>query len=541
MANLGHCNVLHRVAVMALVSLTTAIGGCETRPVDSRLAGIDEYAVSALADWDMPGMAVAIVHGDKVLFADGFGVKQLGQSEEIDGETLFQIGSTSKAFGAAAVAALVDEEKLTWDDKVLDHVPWFETPEDEITKNATVRELLAHTSGIGGDIGTSVMIMSPEEAGRRLALPGTTQPTRGTRLYSNSGYGVTQLVVEAASGISWKAHVEEKIFTPLKMHDSATTPYDVWDDEYVAPAFLGSAPAGEVGLDDASQFNVAIPHGYDRQGNRRKLSWQSYDALAPAGNIVSNAKDLGQWLRLWLNKGLVDGKQILSAEVIGEMTSHQSGPEPGYFLFADNPEEAPYGLGWSRQTFQGRDIVYHGGGIFGFPAFIAFFPNDGLGVAVVANGSTLSPYYPHQDIVAWVAQRLLALESRDWRKELLEATKTYSAALQQREAQLQAERRSEITPTLNLEAYVGEYESVDLGKALGRSYVELVNGELQFRLEKPGEFSGVFEHWQEDQFRLHYRGGDGVAWANVMGSFDVKDGRVETLELELLGSFARVE
>ena len=518
-----------------LVCLSVTLSACVGKE-DKRLTKeLDQYVSQGLSAWDLPGLAIAVVYEDEVIVARGYGQRQLGFEAPIDEKTLFQIGSTSKAFAAASISVLVDQGKLDWDDRVVDHLPWFQTPSPEVTQHATIRDLLAHTSGIGGEIGAAVKVLSPKVAARRLNAPGTVHQ-RGEFLYSNAGYGLTELIVEQVTGLSWHEHTTQELLRPLGMHDSGTSPYLYWEPNYVASSFLGSALAGSISFRDAKVDNVAMPHGRNRDGSRRVQAWQSYNALAPAGSMVSNAQELGRWMRMWLGNGRIDGHQVLSAASIEEMLSPHTN-EPSYFLFADDPNGSAYALGWSLQSFHGHRIAYHGGGIFGSPAFVAFFPDHRLGVAVIANGSTDSPYYPHQAIVAWVAARILDLKPRDYYGESVAAISKLSEERARREAVLEAGRDRSVAPSLSLEAYVGQYFSGPDASDLGVARLLVQNGNLTFSLSEPGEFSGVLDHWQGDTFRLYYYGGDGVEWASVFVRFDIRDEVIVGFDVDLLGRF----
>ncbi len=528
--------VLRPKGITLLVTLGCIVLGVVPAVADERLEGIDEYINNSLEDWRLPGIAVAVVENGKVLLARGYGVKELGKDARNDADTLFQIGSTSKAFAAASIAVLVDDGKLTWDDRIVDHLPWFNVENPEILEKATIRDLLTHMSGITGVIGPFVTIMSSDEAARQLEYAGPMLPFRGQFSYSNAGYGLIEHIVEAVSGMSWQNFVEQHIFAPLGMNDSATSPYDIWKYPFVAPTFWGSAPAGNVSIENAPDFNVALPNGYDRCGKRRVMAWQSYENTAPAGNVVSSVNDMAKWLQMFLCEGTYDGKAVIQSNSVREMISPLV-DLPGYFLFADN-NSAHYGMGWREQAFQGHRLVFHGGGIFGFPAFVAFLPEEKLGVVVLANGSTLTPYYPHQEIVAWVTERVLGLEFRDWHGEVLAATNALWDRVSQRETTLQAEREKDTIPTLPLKEYAGKYEH-DL---IGLAKVKFKKDELYFQIDKKGAFSGLLEHWQDDQFRLHFDGGDGAKYANALVTFEVNEtGKVLSLTGGMLGSFTRVQ
>ena len=167
--------------------LATTLGGVACRdvaeaPADSRLAGLSDYIRSAMADWDLPGLAVAVVHVDEVIFAEGFGVKELGREDPVDAHTLFQIGSISKSFGAAAIGALVDDGLVDWDDPVVEHLPWFRVRDPEITREMTIRDLLSHQSGMPGDAFYALTINGRPDGSRASSTPGQPNPAQGISL-----------------------------------------------------------------------------------------------------------------------------------------------------------------------------------------------------------------------------------------------------------------------------------------------------------------------------------------------------------------------
>ncbi len=534
------------------------------------LSGLAGYIERAMPDWGLAGLAVAVVHDDSVILARGFGVKELGRPDPVDAETLFQIGSVSKSFAAAALAALVDDGLVTWDDPVVRHLPWFRVRDPWATRAITIRDLLAHRSGMPGDALPVLAVMDAREAAERLRRADNVAPLRQAYRYSNQAYGVAGLVVEAVTGLGWGDWLRLRVFDPLDMRRSAASPYEVWDDRFVAAAFLGAAPAGAVGIDDAPGHNVAMPHGVARDGSRRVLSWQSYDAMQAAGSVVSNAVDLGNWLRMHLNGGAFDGEEVLSGEVVAEMHARQigtggaGGPFPAD-LFADRrPRESgdsgrgragadgragaegglrawtepSYGLGWSRASFAGHVKLSHGGGIFGFPSYVAMLPEVGVGVAVLANGSLWTPYYPHQEIAAWVFARMIGAEERDWHGEVMERTGAIEAQVEAALAAQDAARISGTRPSLALGEYVGAYEHQFGGEA----YVELVEAPSGSRLRvhygEPGSFSGTLEHWHHDVFRLFFDGGDGQAYGSAFVTFTIGPrGGVDRMDMGFMGRY----
>lgn len=175
-----------------------------------RIAGLAEYIEQSMPDWELPGLAVAVVYRDEVIFARGFGVKELGRDDPIDAETLFQIGSVSKSFAAGAIGALVDDGLVQWDDPIVTHLPWFRVQDPWITRSMTIRDILSHRSGMPGDAYPVLAVMDAREAAERLRLPDNQAPLRQGYRYSNQGYGVAGLVVEAATGMTWSEWVRQR-------------------------------------------------------------------------------------------------------------------------------------------------------------------------------------------------------------------------------------------------------------------------------------------------------------------------------------------
>ena len=522
--------------------LATTLGGVACRdvaeaPADSRLAGLSDYIRSAMADWNLPGLAVAVVHVDEVIFAEGFGVKELGREDPVDAHTLFQIGSVSKSFGAAAIGALVDDGLVDWDDPVVEHLPWFRVKDPGITREMTIRDLLSHQSGMPGDAFPALTIMDARTAAERVRHLDNQTPLRASFRYSNQGYGVAGLVVEAVTGKTWSEWVRERLLNPLEMHNSAASPYELWEDPFVAPTFLGTAPAGTVGIADAPGRNVAMPHGVDREGARRVLVWQSYDSMQAAGSMVSSAAEMANWLRMHLARGRFGDRAVLGAATVEEMHAPQVA-SGATFLFADDITSGTYALGWHRTTFEGHPYLSHGGGIFGFPAYVALLPDIAAGVVVLANADAW--FHPHHEITAWVFARLLGGEMRDWHGESM-AHK--AAIVAQAESILAAQDSARVPgtqPALPLDEYVGSYAD-----PLGAGHAEVVlgqDGQLRLHFGEPGTFSGDMEHWNDDVFRLYFDGGDGQTDRSSFATFTIEpELGVTVMDLGFMGQYRRRE
>ena len=527
--------------VVSLVLAATTPGALSGQPAAdaaearARIAGLADYIEQSMPDWDLPGLAVGVVYRDEVIFLGGFGVKELGRDDPIDAETLFQIGSVSKSFAAGAVGALVDDGLVDWDDPIVEHLPWFRVKDPWITRSMTIRDILSHRSGMPGDAYPVLAVMDAREAAERLRLPDNQAPLRQGYRYSNQGYGVAGLVVEAVSGMTWGDWVRQRIFAPLGMDRSAASPHEVWDDRFVATAFLGSAPAGRASIADAPGLNVAMPHGVARDGSRRVLSWQSYDSMQSAGSVVSSVADLVKWIRMHLGGGRLDGEVVMREETVAEMHAPQIRMDES-IVFGDRDGGA-YGLGWRLASFDGHRYVSHSGGIFGFPAYVGMLPEAEAGVTVLANGSMWTPYYPHQEIAAWVFARLIGAPDRDWHGEIMARTREIEAQVEAVLAAQEAARIAGTAPSLPLERYAGTYEH----EHGGRAQVELNDeGGLRVHFGQPGSFSGDLEHWHHDVFRLYYDGGDGQAYGSSFVTFTIGlQGDVTVMDMGFMGRYRR--
>lgn len=477
---------------------------------EKSLAGADEYIARALVDWRAAGVAVAVVCGSEVIYAQGVGLREVGQAARIDCDTLFQVGSTTKAFTTAALGILADEGKLQWDDPVVEHLPWFRVEDPWVTRALTIRDTVIHRSGITGDFYFALHVMNSDGAVRRLRHARAEEAFRHCYLYSNSMYGVAGKVIEAASGSTWGEFLKERLLQPLGMDRSGTSPYEFWDSRYVATAFFGSAPDKSYGIEQARDRNVGMPHGRDEQGAVVVLPWQSYDSAAAAGSVVSTAADMAKWLILNVNEGSFSGRAILKSETIRELHAPQNayfaqcaGSDSNLFQFPLTAGSLSYAMGWFRGMYRDQLHLSHSGGMLGFPAYAAFLPERKIGVVVLANGPqpARDEYALNKAIGFWMVDRLLGEPLRDWSAEFLARSHAMRRPAQREEEELQRSRMSDSLPCAPLAAYSGVYE--DHVADSGPVNVALESGRLRLCFPGAGAFSAWLEPWHRDLFRMH--------------------------------------
>ena len=247
--------------------------------LDEKLKEIDAYAEKTRQDWNVPGIAVAIVKDDKVIFAKGYGVREIGKPEKVDENTLFAIASNSKAFTTATLAMLVDEGKINWDDKVIKYLPEFQLADAYTTREMTIRDLVSHRSGFdtfSGDLLWYETIYTNDEILSRLRYLKPKTSFRSSYGYQNLMFIAAGKVLERVSGKPWSEFVRERILTPLRMNNTRTSIKDYKTGD-----------------------NVAVPHNELKGGVKlRALPQGNVDGGAGAMRINSSAADVANWLRL---------------------------------------------------------------------------------------------------------------------------------------------------------------------------------------------------------------------------------------------------
>jgi CubicO group peptidase (beta-lactamase class C family) len=398
------------------------------------MQSIERFVVDQLAAWEVPGCAVAAVQDGQVVLAAGWGQRDLDTKLPVTADTLFAIGSTTKAFTAATIGALVDDGLLDWERPLRDYVPEIQLHDPVVSDRLTVVDLLSHRSGLPRH--EMVWLGHPSrtraEVIRRLRFLPLSKDLRQAFQYCNLGYLMAGYAVEALSGTSWEDYLRRRLLTPLGMGRSNL-----------------SVEAMSADPDHATAYER-------RQGVVVPVPQRPITALAPAGAVNSCAADLTRWLLAQLGDGQLDGKAVMSAA----MVAHQHEPHivlPEDRTFPASTRHA-YGLGWFVGRYRGHRLLEHGGGIDGFLTECMLLPDDGIGVAVMTN-TTSSAMTP---IVAYrILDELLGLEPLDWFSSFKPRYDTIMAGM--REAR-QARRVVPDAPLPRpLDAYAGEYEHPGYG------------------------------------------------------------------------------
>lgn len=442
-----------------------------------QIVALDQWIEETRKTWQVPGLAVSIVWEDRVLLSKGYGVKQADQTETVDDQTLFAIASNSKAFTADALAILVDEGKLRWDDPVQKYLPWFRLSDPLASSDIRIRDLLCHRSGLGtfsGDLLWWGTPYTPKEILQRATLLKPESPFRANYGYSNLMFLAAGQVIEAVSGMPWGNFIETRLLVPLEMNRSKWSIKQLGND------------------------NVATPHKtyLDRSD---PIEWMNWDSMAAAGGIISSASDMARWMQFQMREGSNDkGVEIISkARIYETMQPHSIIP-----VSRNRSQRIPathfrsYGLGWSLADYYGVKIVGHGGGYDGMYSEQLMIPGHRFGVVVLTNSMTPIGHA----IVYQAIDQFLNAPERDWSKEGLEQFRKGREDFENRIRQATKSLKQMDAPSHPLESYVGNYRCPMYGDA----QVSLVDGKLQLKLLPYPDLTADLELMHYDTFAIRW-------------------------------------
>jgi CubicO group peptidase (beta-lactamase class C family) len=479
------------------------------RAADFPVDELDAFIKQSLKEYGVPGCAVAVVQDDKIVLVRGYGVRRSGADDPVDEHTLFMIASNTKPFTAALLATLVDEGKLGWDDHVIERLPEFVLPDPYPTREATIRDLLAHRTGLPAFTGDNLERLGFDrpEILRRIRFFKPTHSFREKAGYSNPGYLAAGMVAARVGHASWEDLIKSRLLQPLGMTHS-----------------------GVSGKDREHSNNVAEAHFARPTGELYVVPWNNHDPMGPAGSITSTAADMAQWVRMQLNDGRLDGKQIISANSIQEMHTPAMVETPTFAELApiDQQSGFSYGLGWGIFHYQGSEILEKGGAQAGMRSVVTLVPGKKAGIIVLANMNlTVLP----EAIRAKFLELVVAPAGRDLQAEIRQA----QAAIKKSFSTAPPAKAKGGPASLPLAKYAGVYTN-DL---CGPMTIRLVNGALRWEAG-PEHFGGPLEHVGYDTFSLGYPPGQLALPDEVTFVLDAA-GHSRTLITESYGTLQRAK
>lgn len=442
--------------------------------IEQKLEGLDEYIVHGMEQWNIPGLAVAVVKDDETVYMKGFGVRKLGEPETVDGHTLFGIASLSKAFTGAAIGMLVDEEKLRWEDPVVDYLPQFRLSDPWVTNNITVRDLLIHNSGLGRMIGNRLQFMTGKERGElmyHLRYLEPEQSFRSSYVYSNMLYMVAGQLIPAVTGKSWDDFIKDRIFTPLGMKHSNTSISDL-----------------------SGTSNVAYPH-QEIKGKVQIIPRRNFDNVGPAASINASVYEMVQWMRLHLGEpGVVDDTRMLEPETM-RVLHHPQNVIP---VSDPNKEFAAYGMGWGVRLYRDRIISRHAGAVDGMNSFIVLVHEENLGVVILTNLFNDFMYALANHIID---SFLDVSEERDWHTLFRDEFERQYRDVKEKREEIHNSRIADAPANVSLDSLTGRFRDSLYGDVTVS--VEGDNASIMFWDDE--SLVADLEHWHYNTYRAIWR------------------------------------
>jgi CubicO group peptidase (beta-lactamase class C family) len=413
---------------------------------------MDSYVNKALADWQIPGAAVCIVKNGKVVVMKGFGVKEKDGSNKVDENTLFMIGSNSKAFTATAVAMLDADKKISLDDKVTKWIPQFKLDNKAAGEQAIVRDLLCHRLGFQtfqGDFTYWTSNLTRSEVIEKMSHIKAEYPFRTKWGYTNAAFLTAGEIIPKATGMQWEEYLTKKIFAPLGMNNTLALSKD----------FPNAA-------NKCSAHTMA-------DGKLIKIPFCLIDNLAAAGSIGSSVNDMSHWVMAQLNRGKYNDQQVIPATAIAQTWLPHSILGNGGHQYNTGHFNL-YGLGWFLEEYCGKKMVSHTGGVNGFVTSVTLLPEEKLGIIVFTNTDQNSFY----EALKWeITDAYLGKPYRDY-------SKGYLGFYNQQKNQDDATHKKmldsvalQLKPSLALNNYCGTY----FNEVYGNMSVVQEAGELKMK------------------------------------------------------------
>ena len=475
--------------------------------------GFAERVESLRAKSEAPGIAIAIVEGGETTLARGWGTREMDGEARVDADTIFYTGSTGKALTSAALATLVDAGTIGWDDKVIDHMPWFRMYDPWVTAEITVRDLLVHRSGLALGAGDLLYVprgqLSRRETVERLRYIEPATSFRSAYAYDNILYIVAGQLIEEVTGRTWEDYVKAEVLDRGGMTNS-TTSYET----------------------RLATVNRAIPHARvdGRVRGDGPLSALPEDeqlgaAALPAGGIAMSANDLAQWLKIQLAHGALPGGGRLFSEEQGRemwqpVTVMPPTTWPGDLAVA-NADYTAYALGWTVEDYRGHRLVWHNGAVFGSIAAVALLPDEDVGFAIVVNAEEAAL---RRGLMYELLDHYIDAPFTDWPAKF----DTYIADMQRRGVEAVsaiADDPADVGPSLALDRYAATYRDPWYGDVV----VSERDGGLWIDFTTTPDMQGPLVHYQYDTFVTRFTD-SGIEPALVTFQLDAS-GAVERAKL----------
>lgn len=476
---------MRKILSLLLCITTTASFAQKNKSTDDkRFDGLDTAFARVLKDWHAAGFAVAVVEKNKVVYAKGFGYRDYENKIPVTANTLFAIGSCTKAFTASLLGMLNKDGLVDYDKPVNTYLPSLKFYNEYMTQHVTLRDMMCHRTGLPRhDFSWYYFNTNSRDSFlQRIQYMEPSAELRQKWQYNNFMFMLQGMVTEKLTGKSWEDNVREKIFMPLGMNRSDLSVLDMQKDDDAAKGY---------GVKNDSIIN--------------KLDYYNIAAMGPAGSINSSVSEMAKWVTTWINGGKFDGKEIIPSPYISEAITPQmvmGGGTPS----KDKPDVffSTYGFGWMLASYKAHYRVEHGGNINGFSASTCFFPTDSIGIIVLSNqdGSAVPSIVRNL-----IADRMLGLKYFDWESDLHNARRKADSTAKTTQATTSSARKLNTKPSHDLKDYTGIYTN----KGYGTFEVTVKDDSLFILLP---EHTWWLNHYHYDFFEPFEKDKDGFDTSN---------------------------
>lgn len=505
---------MHVISKILNVSLLSAlISACSSTPSSSVQSPITleqkirQTTQASLQAFNIPGIAVVAVQDGKIVLAEGFGIRDLVNQQPVTADTLFGIASHTKAFTAAAVAQLVEQKKLNWDDKVTQHLPEFRLADASLSQRITIRDLLSHRTGLGLGAGDLMIWPNTDKTSEQI-LAGAAhlpiaQDLRQGFAYNNLMFVAAGLLIERVSGMPYAQYIAEHFFQPLKMNNSV------------------------VGFDNLTPNNTNIAIGnIEYAGEVQRFALDYLQDFAAAGATLSSANDMGNWLLTLLNEGkTADGKQIIAPKQLAQMwqltTPLPVATRPGQ----QSTHFRGYGMGWFVKDYHGVKHISHSGGILGMLSLTTLIPEKNFAITVLSNQQAFQGL---TTITEEALEQVLNLPDTDW---LALQSKQYQDFMQHKTS-FKLKPVENKTKALALNHYAGKYQDnwygeVTIAQQADQLHINFAHTEI---------LKGVLEHYDGNTFVVRWN--EPLLEADAYIRFtDAGNGNITSATMEAIADF----
>jgi CubicO group peptidase (beta-lactamase class C family) len=466
---------------------------------------LDSYVNRGLQQWQIPGAAVLIVKDGKIVVAKGYGVKEVGTNDKVDENTLFMIGSNTKAFTGTLLALLEQEQKLKLEDKVVKYLPDFKMNDEWINNNLNLIDIITHRMGLEtfqGDFMYWSSDLSEEQVIEKFGMIKRKFDFRTKYGYTNAGYSIASKVIHKVSGKEWKDFLKEKILVPLNMNMTTA-----------------------LSVDFAKAENITKPHTIV-EDKIYLLPFENIDNMAACGSMGSSVNEISNWIIAQLDSGRLNGQEVIPFKVIQRTREPHTIVRRTRHLF-NKTNFRLYGLGWVLEDYEGREIVSHTGGVNGFVTSVTLMPKENLGIAVFTNNDKNSFY---QSLKWEIIDSYLGLPYRNFDSVF------FSNYLKQKESydkwlnEVKDSAAMNIKPEINLEEFEGKYKH----EVYGAAELKIVNNnlelklELELSLEHHSKIKGKLEYIGNNRFLCTY---SDPTYGIRIFPFDIENGKVKSFDL----------